>query len=78
MKVKKIIDLLRMIQHHKCKYNILSVDHISLGSQRANILVVGQMTFNNQTRNFMEYLHLTPNQLSSLQFNIQNSILLFT
>lgn len=75
---KKIIDLLKMIQEHKCQYHILSVDHISLGTQRANILVVGQMTFNNQTRNFMEYLHLTPNQLSSLQFNIQNSILLFT
>ena len=75
---KKIADLLKIIHDHKCQYQIFSVDNISIGTQRANILVVGQITFNNQTKNFIEYLHLSPNLLSCLQFNIQNSILLFT
>lgn len=75
---KKITDLLKTIQDHKCHYQIFSVDNISIGTQRANILVVGQITFNNQTKNFIEYFHLSPNQHSYFQFNIQNSILLFS
>lgn len=75
---KKITELLKIIQDHKCQYQIFSVDNISIGTQRANILVVGRITFNNQTKNFIEYFHLSPNQHSYLQFNIQNSILLFS